>query len=114
MSKAENNEQADADILECKADILRARDIIPGDRTPYKQKIRQESKSQISSKETISTPDTTETSAKNNMQEETEIPRFDLAEDIMAEQRKFTSIKRKAPDKKVEAQIRQSSADQTD
>jgi len=39
-------------------------------------------------------------------QEQTEIPRFDLAEEIMAEQRKITAIKRKAPDKKIEYQIK--------
>ena len=33
-----------------------------------------------------------------------EIPRFDLAEEIMAEQRKITAIRRKAPGKKFEAQ----------
>ncbi len=33
-----------------------------------------------------------------------EIPRFDLAEQIMAEQRKITAIRRKAPGKKTEAQ----------
>ena len=33
-----------------------------------------------------------------------QIPKFDLAEEIMAGQRKITSIRRKAPGKKVEIQ----------
>ncbi len=33
-----------------------------------------------------------------------EIPKFDLAEEIMAEQRRITAIRRKAPGKKTEAQ----------
>jgi len=74
MSKVDNDEQIDADILQCKADILRARDIIPGSEKP----------------------------AKKEKTEESEIPRFDLAEDIMAEHRKVTSGKRKAPLKKTE------------
>jgi hypothetical protein len=47
-----------------------------------------------------------DTAAKsgNNEQEKPEIPSFDLAEDIMAEQRKITAIRRKAPGKKIEAQ----------
>ena len=38
------------------------------------------------------------------LQEKTEIPRFDLAEEIMAEQRKIAATKRKAPGKKTEAE----------
>ena len=37
-------------------------------------------------------------------QEKTEIPSFDLAEEIMAEQRRITAIRRKAPGVKTEAQ----------
>ena len=33
----------------------------------------------------------------------TEIPKFDLADQILAEQRKTSSIKRKGPGKKIEA-----------
>jgi hypothetical protein len=39
-----------------------------------------------------------------NSADETAIPKFNLAEDIMAEQRKITAIRRKAPDKKSETQ----------
>lgn len=37
------------------------------------------------------------------MQETNEIPKFDLAEQIMAEHRKITAVKRKGPAKKVKS-----------
>jgi len=40
-------------------------------------------------------------------QKQPEIPKFDLAEEIMAEQRKVTAMRRKAPGEKPEAQSRQ-------
>ncbi len=129
VSETENNEQIDADILQCKADIFRARDIMPGTSPPYKKKPHQKPKSQktdeniihpadaaeISTQEekktredTSSTPiETTDSKAPPPSlaeQEKTEIPRFDLAEEIMAEQRKITAIRRKAPGKKTKAQ----------
>ena len=80
MSKADENEQIDADILECRKDILRARDIIPGGAEEEKGD--------------LAPPPASE-------QKRPEVPRFDLAEDIMAEQRKVTAIKRKGPGEKV-------------
>ena len=129
VSMADSNEQTDADILQCKADILRARDIIPSD----KNKTDQEPISESDEKATLPSAAAGETSVEERKkpvggiipeaqaeqikpakdiptgpadagQEKSQIPKFDLAEDIMAEQRKITSIKRKAPGKKVEAQ----------
>ncbi len=138
VSKTDDNGQIDADILQCKADILRARDIIP----PSKKKARQEPKAQKTDEKTTPPADATETSAKKEKkaredtvpipieaispppkepapppaekvnkekaakrpQEKTEIPRFDLAEEIMAEQRKIAATRRRAPDKKIEAE----------
>jgi len=40
-----------------------------------------------------------------------EIPRFDLSEQIMAEQRKITAIRRKAPGKKTKAPDQQTQAE---
>ena len=129
VSMADSNEQTDADILQCKADILRARDIIPSD----KNKTDQEPISQSDEKATLPSAAAGETSVEERKkpvggiipkaqaeqikpvkdipaepadarQEKMQIPKFDLAEEIMAEQRKITSIKRKAPGKKVEAQ----------
>ena len=139
VSEAENNEQIDADILQCKADISRARDITPGTSPPHKKKPHQKPTSQkadeniihpadaaeISTQEekktredTSSTPiETTDSKAPPPSlaeQEKTEIPRFDLAEEIMAEQRKITAIKRKAPGKKSKAEKAEPEAEPAD
>ena len=66
--KSNQSEQIDGDILQCKADILRARDIVPGNN-----------------------PQNISTEPKNK------IPKFDLAEEIMAQQRKVTALRRKSP-----------------
>jgi hypothetical protein len=82
VTKADYNEQFDDDILQSKADILRAKDIMPpySDRPPQKD-------------------------ATANPPEKMEIPKFDLAEEIMAEHRKATAVKRKSPGQKTEPQI---------
>ena len=177
MSKTNSKEQIDADILQCKADILRSGDIIP----PYDKKTRPKNKSddtkqqgenlkkteagdnddtvllsiekekepskniipplrgektkrakeasEISAKkvredissipiesmhpkeptplpaEKVNHPNTSrQVETEQALQKKSEIPKFDLAEDIMAEQRKITAIKRKAPGKKTETQ----------
>ena len=113
MSKAEKNKQIDADILRCKADILRARDIMPGNAPPYKEETHQKPKSQNDSEHATRLADAAPIPAEkekpaesvSTQQEKTEIPRFDLAEEIMAEQRKITAIRRRAPGKKFEAQL---------
>ncbi|MHC4158292.1 MAG: hypothetical protein ACYSSO_04350 [Planctomycetota bacterium] len=124
VNKDENSEQIDDDILQCKADILRARDIVP----PYKKKTKKQRKSQKKDEDTSNPANIAEPSTEKEKttrkdagpipiettvpkktrppsakQEEAEIPRFDLAEEIMAEQRKITSIRRKSPGKKAEA-----------
>ena len=175
MSKTDSNEQIDADILRCKADIRRARDIIPGAPPPSTKETRQKLKAQKTGEKTTQPADAAEISAdkkkspredtvpipietiaapkepvppptekvnkkealkqpepeqaissQNNIlepqaeqikpgkatsagpenaeQEKGEIPRFDLAEEIMAEHRKITAIRRKAPDKRVEVE----------
>ena len=70
---ADNNKDTDADIAQCKQDVLRARDIIPSD------------------------------NKKNPQTTSADIPKLDLAEQIMAEQRKVIAAKRKAPGAKIEA-----------
>jgi hypothetical protein len=66
--KSKQSEQIDGDILQCRADVLRAADIIPG-----------------------KSPQNTGTKPQNK------IPKFDLAEEIMAQQRKITALRRKSP-----------------
>lgn len=83
MAEHQKPEDIDADILECKGDVLRARDIIPGGGK--------------NSPTPLPSP--------NNPQ--SEIPKFDLAGDIMAEQRRLIAAKRKGPGKKIEAEVTQ-------
>ena len=97
--KTDNNRQSDTDILQSKADILRASDIIPSSN----KKTFQELKSQQTARNTGCLVDATEKSAEI-AQKQVEIPKFDLAEEIMAEQRKITAIRRKGPGKKNEVQ----------
>ena len=140
LSMADRNEQTDADILQYKADILRARDIIPGT-LPQEKKTHQNPILQSDEKTTLSSAADGETSvAEQNKafpgiipkaqeeqmnpvkdkageavdveQEKMQIPKFDLAEEIMAEQRKITSIRRKAPDRKTEAQSQEREVEQ--
>jgi hypothetical protein len=132
VNKAGNSEQFDADILQCKVDILRARDIIP----PHDDTTPKNPATQNSTRETTQLSDAAEISTHKDtspipietipaketaplpkpvvsvnkkaeaetLQEKPEIPHFDLAEEIMAEQRKITAIRRKAPGQKTEAQ----------
>jgi hypothetical protein len=122
VNKAENNEQFDTDILQCKVDILRARNIIPGEITPKNPETQNSTvETTQSSHKNISSIPVEEIPAKETPpllrsviiankkeeaeipQEKSEIPSFNLAEEIMAEQRKITAIRRKAPGQKTDA-----------
>lgn len=96
-----HNEQVDDDILQCKADVLRAQDIIPGT-PPSKQKTGKKPKTQKTGEATTGSADTAESAIAHR--QKSEIPKFDLAEEIMAEQRRITAIKRKSPTQKIKAQ----------
>jgi hypothetical protein len=80
MSEEEKNKQIDADIEQAKKDVLRARDIIPGG-----------AKHDKSDSPPLPVAE----------QKQIEVPHFDLAEEILAEQRKITAVKRQAPGKKT-------------
>ncbi len=92
VSKDPKNKRSDDDILRCKADILRAHDIIPTERTPLKGP----------------NPSPGEKAAKKDTlratHQQTGVPKFNLAEEIMVEQRRIAAIKRKGPDKKIEVE----------
>jgi len=90
VSNDPKNKRSDDDILRCKADILRAHDIIPTERTQLKGPNPSPGE-KAAKKDTVKTP-----------QEQTGVPKFNLAEEIMAEQRRIAAIKRKVPDKKIE------------
>jgi len=129
-----SNEQFDANSLQRKADVLRGRDIIPS----YKNRTGQEPDSQQTGTNVPLPPAEAEVSveqehgqgnvpevrveqikpaedisaeAAKTEQQKREIPRFDLAEDIMAEHRRITAIRRKAPGEKDEAQRQEQEAE---
>jgi hypothetical protein len=81
MSKANSSKQNDDDIL-------RASDIMP----PYKVRPVQKVPAEPA----------------DEKQRQREIPKFDLAEEIMSEQRKITAAKRKSPGKVGPAILRKS------
>jgi len=98
-----------------RSDVLRAKDIVP----PFNHEESQQHNSAESFKENFSASKTKGTRDSNSLeqknsqdrlsaeaantkdtkgeQESSEVPKFDLAEDIMAEQRKVTAARRKAP-----------------
>ena len=82
VSEAENNERIDTGNLRHKENVLRSSDIIP----PFDKQLHKVSISQNSGECT-----------ENAEPKKNEIPKFDLAEDIMAQQRKITAIRRKSP-----------------
>ena len=85
MSEEEKDKQIDADIPERKKDILRARDIIPG---------RAKDSNDLNG-------------AESSAQMKSDVPKFDLANNIMAEQRKVTAFRRKGPAAKAAPQPQQ-------
>lgn len=89
MDKADNK-QSDVDNLQHKQDVLRAMDIIPGRPKGPSDKTKIHEKNHISS------------ANASSKQQTSGIPKFDLAEEIMAEQRKITAVRRKAPGKNFE------------
>ena len=144
MSMDNSNEQFETNSEPRKADIIRARDIIPGtpkrDKgrlgtpSPYGNITRQEPDSQPTGGNKPSPPVVPQTSPEKELgdenvheaqseqikpvedisaapikteQQRSEIPEFDLAEKIMARQRRITAIRRKAPGQRDEAQSQQ-------
>jgi len=88
VAKADYNEQFDDGTQQSRADVLRAKDIMP----PYSNRPPQKG-------------------AATSPSGKTEIPKFDLAEEIMAEHRKVTAIKRKSPSQKTEPQVQKSAGE---
>jgi hypothetical protein len=111
VNKADSNSKNDSDVL-------RAKDMVP----PYNGEIRSNeaakgtqshTSQQVTNKPahdiTVNATDSKMTSDDFNHVEHTvsqrddgQVPRFDLAEDIMAEQRKITGLRRKGPRKRFE------------
>ena len=87
MSTGEKK-NGDAEITQGRKDVLRGSDIIPGD------------SSARGTNQTSSDPAKAPKEESKNGSE-SKIPQFDLANDIMAEQRKITAVRRKGPGKKT-------------
>jgi hypothetical protein len=123
VSKTDPNENLDADILQCKADILHSRNIIPlhKEKTISRPAAKKDTTSKIEPKTTENSEKKTPSSQDGKkltlediipLSAETgtkpvrnEVPRFDLAEEIMAEHRKVIATKRKSPGQKSDTQI---------
>jgi hypothetical protein len=119
VNNAESNKQSGADSEQRNADVLRAKDIIPPLKAPTGpapdtqqsvQKVPPPSAVPPQSPEQRAVPSSadlpqpepkpaTDTPAAplKAEQAQNEIPRFDLAEKIMAEQRRITAVRRKGP-----------------
>jgi hypothetical protein len=89
------NKHFDTNSESRKADVLRARDIIPS-APPYGNIADKEENFQ----ETVPPPPAVPDTPVESDQKTSEIPKFNLAEKIMAEHRKITAIRRKAPGEK--------------
>ncbi|MFA5238597.1 MAG: hypothetical protein WC476_02660 [Phycisphaerae bacterium] len=108
----------DLDILQCRMDVLRARNI---NNTPATQNNAEETNTAeipthrntspipieaIPAKEPAPLPEPMVSIDKKEetatLSEKPEIPSFNLAEEIMAEQRKITAIRRKKPGQRTE------------
>ncbi len=113
VSKAKGNEQIDDDILQCKEDVLRSRDDaasepegkaaasvkdIPVETAgPKEPSALMEAVVEANKKTAAKTPELGQAKPKPD-----KVLKFDLAEEIMSEQRKITAIRRKSPGKKAQ------------
>jgi len=95
MATNENNEQIDSDILQCKADIFGVRDIIP----PFSAKNLQTPKAH----NPTGMPEPNEKPKEPKAGSQSEVPQFNLADDIMAQQRQISANARKGPAQKEQA-----------
>ena len=133
MNNADSNEQFGVDAEQRKSDVLRAKDIIPPLRAarqaPDTQQAGQkapippaESQKQPEKEpvpgivseiraEQIKPVEGLQAEATTTEQPKSEIPRFNLAEKIMAEQRRITAVRRKGPGQIEEVQEQEREAE---
>ncbi len=109
VSMDNSNEQFDTNSEPRKADVLRARDIIPG-APSYRNIAGQEENLQETAQNDPYPPAVPKTPVETD-QKTSEIPKFNLAEEIMAEHRKITAIRRKGPGEKEVAQQQEQEAE---
>ena len=87
MSTGEKKEYGDGEITQGRNDVLRGSDIIPG------------ASSGSGGTNQVSADSAKAEKSGSGDAVKSEIPQFDLANDIMAEQRKITAVRRKGPGK---------------
>jgi len=115
---AEDNKKIDEDILRCKEDVLKARSVKPAGNKTSSPPADSPSETPKKAGSTPSAPQpdpepqpAKPTQLKQSIEtqkdpeparkaETSQIPKFDLAEEIMAEQRKLIAARRKAPSEK--------------
>lgn len=112
MSKADGNKKAGDKRRRGKGDVLRAEDIIPAKGGSKKTKTAKKKTS--SSKKGAGPAKDMPAEPTDNEQKEGEIPKFDLAEQILAEQRKVASARRKGPGQTVEAANKEQESEPVD
>jgi hypothetical protein len=111
VTAGHSERQVNDDILHRGRDTLRAGDILP----PYDNKTshtdggqaRQNQGSPGKPKTANKLPDR---DVSHPEQQDSAIPKFDVAEEILADQRKISAVKRKAPGRKIEALSEQQDA----
>lgn len=128
MNNADSNKQCGSDSEQSKADVLRAKDIIPPLKAPsgpVPLPDTQQSVQKVPPPPAVPPPSpdkglipgsvdlpqpgpkpaaNTPSVPPKVEQAKSEVPRFDLAEKIMAEQRRITTVRRKGPGQIEEAQ----------
>ncbi|MCX5637657.1 MAG: hypothetical protein NTX52_08200 [Planctomycetota bacterium] len=112
VTTGHGKQQVNDDILHRGPDTLRARDIIP----PYDKQTRHTDGGQarqgsdLTEKPKIANK-LPARDVPNPEQQDSAIPKFDLAEEILAEQRRIIAVRRKAPGRKTEALSKQEEAE---
>ena len=114
VNKPDKKEQIDDDILQSKADVIRSRNITSSSQDSTQSQKAEEKAAYPDVKEPEGTSSLLAAVVKANKTEtartsQADIPRFDLAEEIMAQHRKATAIKRKSPGKKTEVRTEKKS-----
>jgi hypothetical protein len=99
-TNAGSPEKNDADILQCKIDILRARDGVVAPKTPGPTETAETTPAKDTTPEPAKADETKPEQPPENSSAG-QIPQFNLAEQILVEQRKVASLRRKKPNGKA-------------
>jgi hypothetical protein len=133
VDNADSNKQSGSDSEQRNADVLRAKDIIPplkapagpspdtqqsDQKVPPPPAVPSQSPEQRAAPSSVDLPQPGPKPASNTAasplkaeQSKSEVPRFDLAEKIMAEQRRITAVRRKGPGQTEETQEQEREAE---